>query len=60
MKSKLTGTLGASITDIFGVICDGNRWKVTKYPTGISSYPDIIGADGSLDGKKSEVTQMWW
>ncbi|CCD69610.1 DUF281 domain-containing protein [Caenorhabditis elegans] len=59
ITSKLTGTDGESITDLLGIICDGDKWMITKYPIGFAAPPaGLIGADGSMDGKKSEVLKL--
>ncbi|CCD69616.2 C-type LECtin [Caenorhabditis elegans] len=47
----------------FGIECDGDKWKVTKYLLGIHyATPDKefrnLGRDGSYDGMKTEVMQM--
>lgn len=49
----------------FGIECDGDKWKATKYPLGIhyltTDYETInLGRDGSYDGMKSEVMFMGW
>ncbi|CCD69615.1 DUF19 domain-containing protein [Caenorhabditis elegans] len=49
----------------FGIECDGDKWKATKYPLGIhyltTDYETInLGIDGLYDGMKSEVINMAW
>ncbi|CCD67115.1 DUF281 domain-containing protein [Caenorhabditis elegans] len=51
----LAGMGGKSFVDYYGLLCEDNSWKITKYPLGIKDYGNtqaILGADGSYDGKK--------
>ncbi|CCD69602.1 Sushi domain-containing protein [Caenorhabditis elegans] len=52
---------GASLAKHFGIICDDDVWKATKYPNGITyTLAPPSFADGSLDGKKTDVLQISW
>lgn len=61
---RSAGQVEDTLVSQFGIKCDGDKWKVTKYPMGIyylSTEKDILfGLGGKYDGMKTEVTQMAW
>ncbi|CCD69611.1 DUF281 domain-containing protein [Caenorhabditis elegans] len=45
------------LSGYYGLVCENNKLKATKYPLGIDTYTGsgIFGADGSYNGKKSAL-----
>lgn len=58
---------GKSFYEYYGLVCgvvDGNPvWMMSKYPNGLIDYgrvEPIQAADGSYDGKQTQIREVEW
>ncbi|CCD69613.1 Glutaminase [Caenorhabditis elegans] len=49
-----------TVIDYFGLFCENNKLMASIYPRGIAIGFSLVGADGSLNGKKAPATSMLW